>query len=282
MFLFNFSSFFALLPPAQTITFARGIRAAAKRAFPHWESDVHNEFDRRSVLSGGLVGLGVFLYGCKSAGPVADSSTPGPLWPQYDTKPATAPAPTPVAPPQPTPGDLTPPPGVTPRAAWNPAKPILSRANPMNGISRITIHHSAVPSANVRAQNDVATMLRNIQYEHMHRKGEPFADIGYHYVIDPTGRIWEGRALSLQGAHVANNNEHNLGIMVMGNFEIEQPSRAAITTLDSFTASQMHKYNIPVSRVYTHRELGKTACPGANLQRYMLASRAVGGMLRNA
>lgn len=170
--------------------------------------------------------------------------------------------------------------GVISRAAWNRQAPVLSRAHPMNGINRITIHHSAIPNDSLRSQADVARMLNGIRSEHMNRRGEPFADIGYHYIIDPAGRVWEGRSLALQGAHVANNNEHNLGVMLLGNFQTQTPTPAATATLDAFVASQMRRYSIAVNRVYTHQEIGKSACPGRSLQRYMDVTRSRGNLAR--
>lgn len=170
--------------------------------------------------------------------------------------------------------------GVIPRSSWAKAAPIVNRSHPMQGINRITIHHSAIASDSLRSQADVARMLDGIRREHMTRRGEPFADIGYHYIIDPSGRVWEGRSLALQGAHVASNNEHNLGIMLLGNFQNQQPTNAATSTLDGFVAAQMQRYRIPVGRVYTHQEIGKSACPGRNLQRYMDQTRSRGQLAR--
>lgn len=226
-------------------------------------------------------GLGFALIGCQGSGATL-RPPPGPVYPDLET-PQT-PEPIPTAPLPTTPGPVRPlpamSPGVISRAAWNRQPPILSRAHPMNGINRITVHHSAIPNDTLRSQADVARMLNGIRTEHMNRKGEPFADIGYHYIIDPAGRVWEGRSLSLQGAHVANNNEHNLGVMLLGNFQTQTPTSAAIATLDGFVASQMHRYNIPVNRVYTHQEIGKSACPGRNLQRYMDSTRSRGNLAR--
>ncbi len=140
------------------------------------------------------------------------------------------------------------------------------------------MHHSAIPSVGLNDRSAIVRQLQGIQREHMNRRGEPFADIGYHYVIDPNGEIWEGRSLSLQGAHVANQNEHNLGIMCMGNFDRHSPTPAQIATLQRFLSGQMQRYDVPVRRVYTHRELGKSSCPGNNLQRYMVSARSNGAL----
>ncbi len=118
----------------------------------------------------------------------------------------------------------------------------------MNGVSRITVHHDAIYNADIQSTGDAARRLNSIRHGHI---AEGWVDIGYHYVIDPSGRVWEARPTNLQGAHVKNNNEHNLGIMVMGNFEQQRPSSAAMGTLEVFLADQMRRYNVGVTRVYT-------------------------------
>lgn len=211
---------------------------------------------------------------------MASGDAPGPLWPGDEPAPevpiASVPPPMPRAAAQPAPVTG----GLMPRNAWTTVRPVASRANPMSVVRRITIHHSAIPSAGMRSTGDTAKMLRRIQQEHMSRRSEPFADIGYHYAIDPSGRVWEGRPLNLQGAHVSDNNENNLGIVVLGNFEREQPTPAALAALDSFVCQQMRRYGVPIQKVYTHRELGKTACPGRNLQSYMVRTRGGSGRMR--
>jgi hypothetical protein len=169
--------------------------------------------------------------------------------------------------------------GVTPRREWTSTGPVLSLINPMNGVSRITIHHSAVISSSVRAKSDAARMLTSIRNGHL---AQGWADIGYHYIIDPTGRIWEGRNIRFQGAHVRENNEHNLGIMCMGNFDVERPSSETLSTLDNFVADRMRAYNVPINRVFTHQEIKPTECPGRNLQSYMIATRSSSGRLCRA
>lgn len=109
-----------------------------------------------------------------------------------------------------------------------------------------------------------------------------WADIGYHYVVDPAGRVWEARPIQLQGAHVKYNNEGNLGVMVMGNFEEQYPTSAASASLDDFVAELMRRHGVGVGRVYTHREIRPTACPGRNLQRVMESARSRGGALARA
>jgi len=169
--------------------------------------------------------------------------------------------------------------GVIARSRWARFGPDVSLADPMRGIDKITIHHDGMPPQNLRGMDQCARQIEIIRRGH---RNNGWADIGYHYIIDPEGRIWEGRPISLQGAHVKEHNPHNLGILVLGNFERQQPTPQAMHALDRFVAAQMRQYGIPLSRVLTHQELAPTACPGRNLQRYMDWTRARGGNLASA
>lgn len=151
---------------------------------------------------------------------------------------------------------------------------------PLRKVNRITIHHEGVTPYTATSEEATRQRLEIIRRGHVTVRG--WADIGYHYLIDPAGRVWEGRPVQYQGAHVKDQNENNLGIMVIGNFERQVPNAAQTTSLDRFVAGQMRQYRVPVSRVFTHRELAPTECPGRNLQRYLVMARANGGSLRVA
>lgn len=235
------------------------------------------ELTRREILRGGLFFGGLLLTGCASQ----NAGLPGPRYPfegGVSTGPEIVKATPAYMPPTPAPAPLPAveiPGGIMSRSQWTRsgiARP--SQANPMNGINRITIHHDAIVSTDVRSGTDAARRLESIRRSHV-QKG--WADIGYHFVIDPQGRVWEARTLAKQGAHVENNNENNMGIMVMGNFDVHAPTAAATTAVDRFVAAQMQRYRVPLNRVYTHRELKSTACPGSRLQRYMIATRSSSG-----
>lgn len=169
--------------------------------------------------------------------------------------------------------------GVIPRREWTSTMPIPSLANPMGRVVRITIHHDAINSADVTSRTSAIRRLNTIREGHLSRD---FADIGYHFIVDPQGNVWEGRPLRFQGAHVKDQNEGNLGVMVMGNFMEQRPTPAALSALDSFVASQMRRFAVSMRQVRTHQELAKTECPGTNLQRYMLQTRAVSGRMASA
>ena len=151
-----------------------------------------------------------------------------------------------------------------PRSRWAKSRPITSRLNPMKGIERITVHHeghTAVYFSDLRA---TAERLELIRRSHLNRMRA--GDIGYHFIIDRRGQIWQGRSLSFQGAHVKNHNAHNLGIMVLGNFDRQHPTSAQVTSLRNILTKLMRQYHIPVGRIYTHQEISPTACPGRSLQ----------------
>ncbi|MFZ4572788.1 MAG: N-acetylmuramoyl-L-alanine amidase [Phycisphaerales bacterium] len=236
---------------------------------------------RRELLKRGLALGGVALVaGCQSS-PRAESAAtlPGPVWPDEayvggSTQPNVPPPAPGVSTPQPTNRPV----GVIPRSAWAKDQPRWNLTKPMNGVSRITVHHEGDAVYTARTQSTVARRLEGIRQYHR-SKGKEWADIGYHYIIDPAGRVWEGRPISVEGAHVAKTNDHNLGVMVLGNFDRQSPTGDQLSSLVGFVRSQMLRYRVPTSRLYTHQELRPTACPGRNLQSFMNSVRNRGGSL---
>jgi hypothetical protein len=234
---------------------------------------IEGTLTRRQVLGSGMLLGAMLLTGCQSR---RSAELPGPRYPATagSSTPTLASGPLPIPTIRPLPGL---PASVVPRTQWTRmdlARP--SEANPMNGVNRITVHHDAILSADIRTMGDAERRLQAVRTSHV---GRGWADIGYHFVIDPSGRVWEGRPVQYQGAHVEFNNEHNLGIMVMGNFDQQSPAPQALAALDRFLAGQMVRYNVPLRRVFTHQEIRPTACPGRALQRYMIGTRARGGSL---
>ncbi len=109
------------------------------------------------------------------------------------------------------------------------------------------------------------------------RKG--WGDIGSHFAVDRAGRVWEGRPLMYQGAHVKDHNPGNIGIVVLGNFEQQTPSEAQLHAVRGHVMVLMRTYHVPSCRVQTHQEWGApTACPGTTLQLYVKKLRLRGGL----
>ncbi len=161
--------------------------------------------------------------------------------------------------------------GVEPRTSWARFGPNPRKADRMGQVTRLTVHHDGMNAFTTADRSAAAQRLESIRSAHV---GQGWADIGYHYIIDPGGRVWQGRPISLQGAHVRQNNPGNIGIMVMGNYNKQPVSVASQRALQATLATLMQQHRISSSRVYTHRELVSTACPGESLQRTMDTLRA--------
>lgn len=233
---------------------------------------------RREVVGGGVT-LGLLaLAGCRSNSSAEALPAPVRPAPELAQTPPVRPGPAPLSH---RPVPLGSEPSVLPRSAWTRvgvARP--QDINPLGGVVRITIHHDGMDT--FTATDSAAAAQRIETIRHAHVNGRRFADIGYHYIVDPAGRVWEGRSIRYQGAHVQDHNENNLGVMCLGNFDNQAPTRAQQAALDAFIAGQMRRYRVPITRVHTHQELMPTACPGRNLQRYLIASRSTGGSMRLA
>lgn len=228
-------------------------------------------FSRRQFL---VSGLGLVAAGC--AQQTADWSSPA--------YPVSRP-PAPYTPPPPPVRVATPPPaaappsglaslGIIPRSSWAKAPPIMSRVNPMRGISRITVHHEGWTAVPFSDYARTAARIESDRRTHVSDRG--WGDLGYHFVVDRAGRIWEGRQLAYQGAHVKDNNEHNAGVMLLGNFDYQEPTSAQQEALRRLLRALMQQYRVPVGRVYTHQEIMPTRCPGRHLQPRVAALRSRG------
>jgi len=166
--------------------------------------------------------------------------------------------------------------GVVGRAQWAGSGPARSLADPMGSVSRITVHHDGMSPFFSDSKSEAMQRIESIRRAH---RGRGWADIGYHYAIDRSGQVYECRPMSLQGAHVKFHNEHNIGVLVLGNFMEQRPTPEALSALDRFLVDLMRRHRVPVSRVFTHQELRATACPGVHLQRAMDDARGTRGVL---
>ncbi|MSR39868.1 MAG: N-acetylmuramoyl-L-alanine amidase [Planctomycetes bacterium] len=154
-----------------------------------------------------------------------------------------------------------------PRASWNPVSPIAGRLDPMEKIYRLTVHHSAVY---LRDGSKEVCAAQILSIQHAHMDAEKYGDIGYHFVIDPAGRVWEGRNLKWQGAHAhGSNNRGNIGICLLGNFvpskpghKGQAPSEVQVQALRQLLATITASYNISTEQIYCHKDFINTECPG--------------------
>jgi len=112
-----------------------------------------------------------------------------------------------------------------------------------------------------RAAQDRLELIRTAH------RNKGWGDIGYHYAIDPAGRIHECRPVTWQGAHVKDCNEGNIGIVVLGNYEDQRPNLAQLRALRKHLDQLEKIYSIPRRKVRGHKDWppASTACPGRHL-----------------
>lgn len=159
------------------------------------------------------------------------------------------------------------------RAQWNARAPRTSNLTPLKGQwSRITVHHSAESTTDPRGGSleESSGTVRSIQKFHMDDPEHRWGDIGYHFLIDSGGRIFEGRELEWQGAHAGgSNNYQNIGICLLGDLEKRAPSEAALKSLQVLLDDLRTRFRIPADRVAPHSEYATTRCPGPALTAWL-------------
>jgi len=236
-----------------------------------------------------LAGLGL-IVSC-TPGPGLDDR-PGPNWPDHVSRPRgaghapefDAPSPSPsqsetptaTSPPRPDQATDRTELGYIPRSRWTSHRARRAHVNRMGYINRVTVHHEGWKTVYFTSWRRTVQRLREIRDSHVNGNG--WGDVGYHFIIDRAGRVWQARKLKYQGAHVSDHNQHNIGVMLLGNFKEQYPSQEQINTLASVLGKLKDRYNIPDSNVHTHRELGETACPGRYLQSEVDQYRRTGHM----
>ncbi len=166
---------------------------------------------------------------------------------------------------------------VIPRAAWGARDP-----NKVCGVAhvpyRMAIHHTALPEDD---GGDAAARMRQIQAYHIDSNG--WCDIGYHFVVSQAGQAYQGNSNEERtGAHVLNNNTGNIGICLIGNFEVQTLSDIQLNKAAEVVGWVGRTYGIAFDRasIKGHREHSgaSTSCPGTNtLNRFdELLSKAAG------
>lgn len=147
---------------------------------------------------------------------------------------------------------------VTNRSGWREYQQPLATM-----LRMLIVHHSALPATEGP---------REIQ--RLHQNDKRYADIGYHFVIDPAGTIYEGRDIHVRGAHTGGFNTGTVGVCLMSNFEREHVSTQQQTALARLAAALRDTYGL--THLAGHRDFqpGITVCPGANLAPKLLALAA--------
>ncbi len=145
------------------------------------------------------------------------------------------------------------------RDQWG-AKPATESYTPHTPVM-ITVHHTAAAQPMTKEDG-----IKEMQFlQDLHQNTDGWIDIGYHFIIDGAGDIFQGRPMTVVGAHTEGKNTGNVGISLMGYFHQpnnNQPTDAQLASLKNLLNALSSSQNIPASGLYAHRELNATDCPG--------------------
>ena len=179
-------------------------------------------------------------------------------------------------------------PAIVPRAAWG-ADERIRRGDPSYAprIRFAIVHHTA--GRNAYTRSEAAAIVKGIQLYHV--RGNGWNDIGYNFLVDRFGTVYEGRYGGIDkavvGAHARGFNTGSVGVAVLGTYSGGAPTKAAQSALTSLLAwrldvahvdpagfanvisggSERYAANIPVllRAISGHRDTGFTECPGGIL-----------------
>lgn len=97
-------------------------------------------------------------------------------------------------------------------------------------------------------------------------------DLPYHFLIAPDGRIFQGRPVNYEPE---SNTKYplngNIGVEMMGDFNVQRPSIEQLTACAALTAWLMQEHKIEINKIRTHQDVapGQTDCPGKDFYRYI-------------
>ncbi|NBC08643.1 MAG: T9SS type A sorting domain-containing protein [Bacteroidetes bacterium] len=136
-------------------------------------------------------------------------------------------------------------------------------------VTHLIVHHSA----GTNEANDWAAVVRSIWDFHVNVRG--WDDIGYNWLIDPNGNLYQGRGDNIRGAHFCGNNTGTMGVCVLGDFTAIVPTGDAKDALarllawkscdvdaDPLGTSFHASSDLELMHISGHRDGCSTACPG--------------------
>lgn len=136
----------------------------------------------------------------------------------------------------------------------------------LDAISVLVIHHSGTTAGAPKSFAEYHVMSKP--------KGRGWPGIGYHYVIGKRGQVWQTNDDATISYQAASYNGISLGICLVGNFDIETPSKEQLDILVLLCKHLISTY-LDIKRVIGHRETGTTKknCPGLNFDMNALRER---------
>jgi hypothetical protein len=179
-------------------------------------------------------------------------------------------------------------PAIISRLGWS-ANERIRRAPPAyaDAVHFALVHHTAGSNRYTPAQS--AAIVRAIELYHV--KGNGWNDIGYNFLVDKYGQIFEGRYGGIDrnvvGAHAQGFNTGSFGVALLGNYDSARVTAAAQDALARVLAWRLDVAHVdPISTltwisggnprfppgapvflraISGHRDTGFTSCPGRNL-----------------
>jgi len=168
-------------------------------------------------------------------------------------------------------------PGIVTRAQWGADESLRTGAPTYaETIYAGFVHHTV--NSNDYTAAAVPGIIRGIYAYHVKSRG--WSDIGYNFLADKFGRLFEGRYGGVDrpvvGAHVGGFNAGSFGVAVIGDHTLVAPAEATIGALSDLVAWKLglHRRDpvtttvmngITLRVVSGHRDAGSTECPGRYL-----------------
>ncbi|MFF8638574.1 peptidoglycan recognition protein [Streptomyces pilosus] len=179
-------------------------------------------------------------------------------------------------------------PAIVTRRGWGADEGLRDKGFPYTGkVKAAFVHHTA--SGNNYACSQAPSLVRGFYRYHVRSLG--WRDIGYNFLVDKCGRIYEGRAggvaKPVKGAHTMGFNTNTTGIAVIGSYGAKKPSSKAVKAVARLTAWKLGLHGMnPGSKTYLtsgggnlygkgkkvrlnvvsgHRDGFNTSCPGGKL-----------------
>ncbi|MEV8434126.1 N-acetylmuramoyl-L-alanine amidase [Streptomyces chartreusis] len=164
------------------------------------------------------------------------------------------------------------------------------------------VHHTA--SGGKYWCTQAPSLIRGIYRYHVLSMG--WRDIGYNFLVDKCGNIYEGRAggvtKAVLGAHTRGFNSNSMGIAVLGSYGSTKPTVATVKAISRLTAWKLGLYganprgktyltsgggnlfrkgrNVRLNVISGHRDGFSTECPGRLLYAKLGTARASAARLQ--
>ena len=128
-------------------------------------------------------------------------------------------------------------PSIIRRSGWGADESLRCGSSGSAGtLKAAVVHHTAGTNSYTKAQSD--DVVRGIYAYHTKTLG--WCDVGYNFLVDKYGQVFEGRYggidKAIQGAHAGGFNKNTFGISMMGNYDVVEPPAAALQAMASVIA----------------------------------------------